>query len=98
MAGAGPIPSSPEVARPVSDPSPEPSGEQRTPAVEPGEPAVADGTQPADEGVPTPGVPATEAARARLAELDETPLEGHVEVFEDVHRRLQEGLADLDER
>ena len=35
--------------------------------------------------------------RERLQELDDAPLEQHVEVYEDVHRRLQEGLADLDE-
>jgi hypothetical protein len=43
------------------------------------------------------GVPATEDTLARLQELDDAPLEEHVEVYEDVHRRLQEGLADLDE-
>lgn len=43
------------------------------------------------------GVPAATDARDRLQELDDAPLEEHVEVYEDVHRRLQEGLADLDE-
>lgn len=43
------------------------------------------------------GEPAADAARERLGALDEAPLEDHVEIFEDVHRRLQEGLADLDE-
>jgi len=36
-------------------------------------------------------------ARERLQAIDDAPLEEHVEVYEDVHRRLQEGLADLDE-
>ena len=36
-------------------------------------------------------------ARERLQALDDAPLEEHVAVYEDVHRRLQEGLADLDE-
>lgn len=40
---------------------------------------------------------AADAARARLEELDEAPLEEHVGIFDDVQRRLQEGLADLDE-
>lgn len=43
------------------------------------------------------GVPAADEARERLQALDDAPLEEHVEVYEDVHRRLQEGLADLDE-
>lgn len=41
--------------------------------------------------------PAEQKARARLQAIDEAPLEEHVEVYEDVHQRLQEGLADLDE-
>ena len=43
------------------------------------------------------GVPAADEARERLAMVDDAPLEEHVEVYEDVHRQLQEGLADLDE-
>jgi len=43
------------------------------------------------------GVPAAEAARQRLQAIDDAPLDEHVEVYEDVHRELQEGLADLDE-
>jgi len=42
-------------------------------------------------------VPAANDARERLQTIDDAPLEEHVEVYEDVHRRLQEGLADLDE-
>jgi len=43
------------------------------------------------------GVPAADAARARLDDLADAPLEDHVDIYEDAHRRLQEGLADLDE-
>jgi hypothetical protein len=43
------------------------------------------------------GVPAADEAREHLSSVDEAPLEEHVDVYEDVHRRLQEGLADLDE-
>jgi hypothetical protein len=43
-------------------------------------------------------VPAADEARRRLSDVATAPLEEHVEVYEDVHRRLQEGLADLDER
>ena len=47
----------------------------------------------------TPDAPAAaaERARERLQALDDAPLDEHVEVYEDVHRQLQEGLADLDE-
>jgi hypothetical protein len=44
------------------------------------------------------GVPAADAARDRLTAIDDAPLDEHVGIYEDVHRRLQEGLADLDER
>jgi hypothetical protein len=52
----------------------------------------------ADVGPEPTGVPAADQARERLAAVAGAPLEEHVEDFEDVHRRLQEGLADLDER
>lgn len=48
--------------------------------------------------VPRTGVASADAAATRLAELDDAELEEHVGVYEDVHRRLQEGLADLDEQ
>jgi hypothetical protein len=44
------------------------------------------------------GVPAADGAADRLGELEEAPLDEHVAIYEDVHRRLQEGLADLDEQ
>lgn len=50
-----------------------------------------------DEPEESSGVPAVDDARQRLQDLDDAPLEEHVEVYEDVHGRLQEGLADLDE-
>jgi hypothetical protein len=43
------------------------------------------------------GVPAADAALDQLDTLSEEPLERHVEIFDDVQRRLHEGLADLDE-
>jgi hypothetical protein len=51
-------------------------------------------------GAPSAGSgewPAEQDARERLRAIDDAPLEEHVEVYEDVHQRLQEGLADLDE-
>ena len=53
-------------------------------------------TEPTSGPEPT-GVPAADEARERLARVDDAPLEEHVDVYEDVHRQLQEGLADLDE-
>jgi hypothetical protein len=44
------------------------------------------------------GVAAADGAAARLRDLDGAPVEAHVEIYEDAHRRLEEGLADLDER
>ena len=44
------------------------------------------------------GVPAADQAAARLRDLDDAPVHQHVEIYEDAHRRLEEGLADLDER
>jgi hypothetical protein len=53
---------------------------------------------PPTDPVPTTGVAAADAAAQRLAELADAPVEAHVGIYEDVHRRLQEGLADLDEQ
>jgi hypothetical protein len=43
------------------------------------------------------GVHAADAAADRLAEIDDAPVDEHVVIYEDVHRQLQDGLADLDE-
>ncbi len=42
------------------------------------------------------GEPRVDAALARLAELDEQPTVAHVEIYDAVHRGLQDALADLD--
>jgi hypothetical protein len=42
-----------------------------------------------------PAVAAVDAARARLAELDGTPVAGHVAVYDEVHDVLQGTLAGL---
>lgn len=42
------------------------------------------------------GDPRVDTAVARLAELEALRTSDHVRVFEDVHRRLQAALADLD--
>ena len=56
------------------------------------------GAQDAPEDDGATGVPAADEAAARLRDLDDAPVESHVEIYEDAHRRLEEGLADLDER
>ncbi|WP_242911198.1 hypothetical protein [Actinomadura terrae] len=43
------------------------------------------------------GDPRVDAALARLGDLPGRPVPEHVEIFEDVHQRLQELLADADE-
>lgn len=43
------------------------------------------------------GVPAADAALERLKDVDHAPLEEHVEIFDDVQRRLHDGLAELDD-
>jgi len=43
------------------------------------------------------GVPAADSALARLRDIETAPLEDHVEIFDDVQRRLHEGLAELDD-
>jgi hypothetical protein len=43
------------------------------------------------------GVAAADDALDRLERLADAPLEDHVELFDEVQRRLHEGLAELDD-
>jgi hypothetical protein len=43
------------------------------------------------------GVAAADSALDRLRDVATAPLEEHVEIFDDVQRRLHEGLAELDD-
>ncbi|HTW20750.1 MAG TPA: hypothetical protein VME70_11120 [Mycobacteriales bacterium] len=43
------------------------------------------------------GVAAADSALDRLRDLDTAALEDHVEIFDDVHRRLHDALAELDD-
>ena len=52
--------------------------------------------EPVAPPVPATGDPRVDAALARLGELAGAPVAAHVEVFEDVHRRLQELLVSAD--
>ncbi len=44
------------------------------------------------------GDPRIDAATARLGDLAELPTSDHVAVYDDVHRRLQDALADAEVR
>lgn len=73
------------------------SAQQRAETVgEVGEPTTP--AEPKDDEHESSGVAAADEAAARLRDLDDAPVDEHVEIYEDAHRRLEEGLADLDER
>lgn len=44
----------------------------------------------------TTGDERVDAAMARLGELEGAPTASHPEIFEDVHRRLQDALSGID--
>ena len=50
--------------------------------------------QPVETSEPAPGDPRVDAALRRAGELATTSPTEHVEIYEDVHRSLQEVLAD----
>lgn len=54
-------------------------------------------TGPDTTELDTTGPPAVAAALSRLEGLDARPVGAHVEVFDEVHRLLQDALATLDE-
>lgn len=70
------------------------------PAAEPAEEPAYDPAAPAPLGVPrTPtGNADVDAALDRLADADHLATDGHVEVYEDVHRGLRDALTALDAR
>ncbi|MER5886018.1 hypothetical protein ABT160_19540 [Streptomyces sp. NPDC001941] len=55
---------------------------------------------PAPLGVPRPptGHAGVDARLERLADVDHLPADGHLEVYEDVHRGLRDALTALDAR
>jgi hypothetical protein len=64
------------------------------------DPSVVPDAGPVVPGVPAGGQDAPEAvaqALSRLEELEGRPVSDSVEVFDDVHRLLQDALATLDE-
>lgn len=54
----------------------------------------ADPADAADDASFTTGDDQVDRAVGRLEELDGLDLDGHVDVYEDIHRRLQESLDD----
>jgi hypothetical protein len=53
--------------------------------------------QPTGEPGARTGVAAADDALVQLEQLADAPLEDHVERFDEVQRRLHEGLAELDD-
>ncbi|MER6096119.1 hypothetical protein ABT154_09715 [Streptomyces sp. NPDC001728] len=77
----------PEAAEPVPEPAD---------AVAPRDAHEPAGAAPLGvERQPT-GHPGIDAHLARLAEVDDLPADGHLEVYEDVHRGLRAELTSLD--
>ncbi|QDQ16212.1 hypothetical protein FH965_09280 [Streptomyces spectabilis] len=74
---------------------PEETGEARDALAEPEDPAA-----PAPLGVPrtATGDADVDAGLDRLGDADHLATEGHIEVYEDVHRGLREALTALDAR
>jgi hypothetical protein len=68
-----------------AEPGPGPAGED--------EPGPTRGEAPA---LPSTGDERADAAIARLGETAQSPPAEHPAIYEDVHRRLQDTLADLD--
>lgn len=81
----------------MSDWTPEPvTAPEATPDVTPG----AEPHAPAPLGIartPT-GDAEVDARLERLADADHLPADGHIEVYEDVHRELRSALTALDAR
>ncbi|MFC8665583.1 hypothetical protein [Streptomyces sp. NPDC057199] len=94
------------MARPRPGPEGGPDARAETgPAVEPVEPT--EPTEPEDDpAAPAPlhvprtptGYAEVDAQLDRLADVDHLATDGHVEVYEDVHRGLRDALTALDAR
>ncbi|MFI0408375.1 hypothetical protein [Actinomadura sp. 3N508] len=80
--------------------SDEAAAEPAVPAAEHAAQAPPAPEEPEFPAVPPPdptGDPRVDAAVARLGELGARPVAEHVEIYEDVHQRLQELLASADQ-
>ncbi|KAB8157865.1 hypothetical protein FH609_030285 [Streptomyces sp. 3MP-14] len=65
---------------------------------EAGAEVVDDGPEPLGVGVASTGHGPVDAVLARLADVDQLGVGGHLEVYEDVHDGLRRTLAALDEQ
>jgi hypothetical protein len=98
-------PQSPEAGNPEAGNPEARSPEARSPA--PGSPApAAAAAQAYEPAAPAPlgvqrvptGDAGVDAQLERLADADHLPADGHLEVYEDVHRGLRDALTALDAR
>lgn len=88
----------------MNDSMADPAGPE--PGEEPGQQPGAAGLPPYEPSAPHPlgverlptGDPAADELLARLGDADHLPAEGHLEVYEDVHRGLRDALTGLDAR
>lgn len=91
-AGTPPV-STPEEPAALKSTAEEPAADEPSaPSFEPAEPAPLGVVR-----TPT-GQAGVDARLARLADADHLPADGHIEVYEDVHRGLREALTSLDAR
>ncbi|MEU6854470.1 hypothetical protein ABZ901_31625 [Actinacidiphila alni] len=84
----------------MPDPEPHPEAAEPEPGAESvpeSGPETEAGPEPLGVALPVTGNADVDAAVARLADADELPTSGHVEVYEDVHRGLRDALTALDE-
>ncbi|MCB5909915.1 hypothetical protein [Streptomyces pinistramenti] len=96
---SGPQPQAPDTDPPVGA-APghgEPEGSDPEGRVSEGPPEPA-GPQPLGVGLTPTGHAAVDAGLARLADADHLAADGHLPVYEDVHRGLRDALAALDQR
>ncbi|MDF3290459.1 hypothetical protein [Streptomyces silvisoli] len=87
-------PSTQEPAEGATEPEPSPDTAPRPFADADPEPSV----QPFGVTVEPTGNAEVDALLERLADADDLPTEGHIEVYEDVHRGLRDTLTALDSR
>jgi hypothetical protein len=55
-----------------------------------------DGGEASEMAPASTGEPRVDAALVRLQDVTNAPVDEHVAIYDDVHRRLQDALADLD--
>ncbi|MFD5736183.1 hypothetical protein ACFWIY_25710 [Streptomyces sioyaensis] len=97
---SGPEPEAPAPAGPGQPEElvePEDGGAGEAAGAGPAGPERPAGPQPLGVGVTPTGQAAVDARLRRLADADHLPAEGHLPVYEDVHRGLRDVLAGLDQ-